>query len=83
MFAQLKPYLEGDRDAVRYADVAVTLGWSEVTRRREIAQYVARVEAERASQTRPDDAAAGLRAGYKMNRLRSPFCASGATFSFT
>lgn len=31
VFAQLKPYLEGDRDAVRYSHVAAALGWSEVT----------------------------------------------------
>jgi RNA polymerase sigma factor (sigma-70 family) len=31
IFAQLKPYLEGDRDAVRYSQVAAALGWSEVT----------------------------------------------------
>lgn len=31
VFAQLKPYLEGDRDAARYAQVAAALGWSEVT----------------------------------------------------
>jgi RNA polymerase sigma factor (sigma-70 family) len=31
VFAQLKPYLEGDRDGARYAQVAAALGWSEVT----------------------------------------------------
>jgi len=31
IFAQLKPYLEGDRDGVRYAQVAAALEWSEVT----------------------------------------------------
>ena len=31
VFDNLKPFLEGDRPAVRYADVARDLGWSEVT----------------------------------------------------
>ena len=31
IFAQLKPYLEGDREAARYAQVAAALEWSEVT----------------------------------------------------
>ena len=31
IFAQLKPYLEGDRDGARYAQVAGRLEWSEVT----------------------------------------------------
>jgi RNA polymerase sigma factor (sigma-70 family) len=31
VFTQLKPYLEGDRDAVRYSQAAASLGWSEVT----------------------------------------------------
>jgi RNA polymerase sigma-70 factor (ECF subfamily) len=31
IFALLKPYLEGDRDAARYAQVAAALEWSEVT----------------------------------------------------
>jgi len=30
-FVHLKPYLEGERDAVRYSEVAAALGWSEVT----------------------------------------------------
>jgi len=37
------------------------LGWSEDTRRREIKVYEARVEAERDSQTQPDDQAADAR----------------------
>jgi glycerol-3-phosphate dehydrogenase len=44
-------------DAVA-AVMAPVLGWSDDDRRREIAQYRARVDAERASQTRADDAAA-------------------------
>ena len=35
--------------------VAPELGWSEVDEAREVAHYLARVEAERDSQTRPDD----------------------------
>jgi RNA polymerase sigma-70 factor (ECF subfamily) len=31
VFAQLKPYLEGDRDGARYSQVAAALAWSEVT----------------------------------------------------
>jgi RNA polymerase sigma factor (sigma-70 family) len=31
IFAQLKPYLSGDRDAARYSQVAAALDWSEVT----------------------------------------------------
>ena len=31
IFAHLKPYLEGERDTVRYAQVAAALGWSEVS----------------------------------------------------
>ncbi|MGN6607272.1 MAG: glycerol-3-phosphate dehydrogenase/oxidase [Jatrophihabitans sp.] len=38
--------------------MARVLGWSEDTRRAEVEHYVARVEAERESQRRPDDAAA-------------------------
>ena len=33
IFASLKPYLEGDRTASRYAEAAAALGWSEVTMR--------------------------------------------------
>jgi len=38
--------------------VGAVLGWSAATRRREIDQYISRVEAERASQSRFDDEAA-------------------------
>jgi glycerol-3-phosphate dehydrogenase len=38
--------------------MAAELGWDAVRRRREVGHYVARVEAERESQTMPDDLSA-------------------------
>jgi len=42
--------------------MAPILGWSEEQQRKEVEHYLARVEAERASQQQPDDETAGQRA---------------------
>ncbi|HKC29923.1 MAG TPA: hypothetical protein VKB75_18055, partial [Jatrophihabitans sp.] len=59
--------------------VGDVLGWSEQRRADEVATYVARVEAERASQSRTDDAAADAvrtAAPEMRNALLSPPVAS-------
>ena len=54
----LPPFLMGAAALPVWAFLAAILGWDDATRAAEVDSYVARVDAERASQARPDDAAA-------------------------